>query len=50
MWGEPHAWIREQIEDVERIRGELERSEGLKRDLKYGLRAQVLVRDTEEEA
>ena len=50
MWGEPHDWIREQIQDVERIRGELERTEGLKRDLKYGLRAQVLVRDTEEEA
>ncbi|AJY75135.1 LLM class flavin-dependent oxidoreductase [Paenibacillus beijingensis] len=50
MWGEPHDWIREQIEEVEAIRNEYAVETGEERTLRYGLRAQVLVRDTEEEA
>lgn len=50
MWGEPQDWIREQITEMEEIRTELQRETGRARDLRYGMRAQVLVRDTEEEA
>ncbi|UUZ87088.1 LLM class flavin-dependent oxidoreductase [Paenibacillus sp. P26] len=50
MWGEPHAWIREQIEEVEAVRAQYREEKGIDRPLRYGLRAQVLVRDTEEEA
>lgn len=50
MWGEPHAWIQEQIEEVESIREQYRQESGIDRPLRYGLRAQVLVRATEEEA
>lgn len=50
MWGEPHAWIHEQIQETEQLRMEFQAETGIDRPLRYGLRAQVLVRDTEEEA
>jgi len=50
MWGEPHAWIEEQIAEIEELRKAYEQETGAPRELRYGLRAQVLVRDTEEEA
>jgi alkanesulfonate monooxygenase len=50
MWAEPLDWIREQIEELEGLRAKLKREQGIDRKLRYGLRAQVLVRETEEEA
>ncbi|OXM87422.1 LLM class flavin-dependent oxidoreductase [Paenibacillus rigui] len=50
MWGEPHEWIREQIAEIDAIRAEYKAETGSDRELRYGLRAQVLVRATEEEA
>ncbi|GKU84723.1 LLM class flavin-dependent oxidoreductase [Niallia sp. NCCP-28] len=50
MWAEPVDWIKEQIKEVEGYRAELEKNKGIKRSLRYGLRAHVLVRETEEEA
>lgn len=50
MWAEPLDWIGEQIAEMERLRRELKREKGIDRPLRYGLRAQVLVRETEEEA
>lgn len=50
MWGEPVPWIREQIEEMEGILKALNETQGIERSLQYGLRAQVLIRDTEEEA
>lgn len=50
MWGEPHAWIEEQIAEIEALRQAYEQETGEPRELRYGMRAQVLVRDTEEEA
>ncbi|MER2108630.1 MAG: LLM class flavin-dependent oxidoreductase [Solibacillus sp.] len=50
MWAEPVGWIREQIEEVEGYLHEQKESKGIDRQLSYGLRAHVLVRETEEEA
>lgn len=50
MWGEPHDWIAEQIREIEAIRAAYREESGIDRQLRYGLRAQVLIRDTEEEA
>jgi len=50
MWPEPLGWIEEQIDEMERIRKELRQEKGIDRKLRYGLRAQVLVRETEEAA
>ncbi|MEC0231097.1 LLM class flavin-dependent oxidoreductase [Paenibacillus alba] len=50
MWGEPHDWIREQIAEIETVRSAYKEETGVDRPLNYGLRAQVLVRDTEEAA
>ncbi|GGO00173.1 LLM class flavin-dependent oxidoreductase [Saccharibacillus kuerlensis] len=50
MWGEPHAWIQEQIEEIDEMRREHVHQGGEDREMRYGMRAQVLVRDTEEEA
>ena len=50
MWAEPLDWIREQIEEVEHHREVLRRTQGLDRPIRYGLRAQVVIRDSEEEA
>lgn len=50
MWAEPLDWIREQIEEVEYHRLRLKAEQGIDRTIRYGIRAQVVVRDTEEEA
>lgn len=50
MWAEPLDWIKEQIDEVERYREELADTQGTRRTIRYGLRAQVVIRDTEEEA
>jgi alkanesulfonate monooxygenase len=50
MWAEPVEWIREQIDEVERRRREWFEATGEDRFIRYGLRAQVVIRDTEEEA
>nr|WP_318153037.1 LLM class flavin-dependent oxidoreductase [Metabacillus arenae] len=50
MWAEPLEWIKQQIDEVEQIRSEVKADKGIDRRLRYGLRAQVLVRETEEEA
>jgi alkanesulfonate monooxygenase len=50
MWAEPLAWIREQIEEMDSLLERQRRENGLDRTLRYGLRAQVLVRPTEQEA
>jgi alkanesulfonate monooxygenase len=50
MWAEPLDWIRQQIGELEQIREQLKLEKGIDRELRYGLRAQVLVRETEEEA
>jgi alkanesulfonate monooxygenase len=50
MWAEPLAWIKEQIAEVEHHREQLLAHEGINRSIRYGLRAQVVIRDTEEEA
>ncbi|WP_141502028.1 LLM class flavin-dependent oxidoreductase [Paenibacillus luteus] len=50
MWAEPLDWIKEQINEVERHRRDLLDTEGIDRSIRYGLRAQVVIRDTEEEA
>ncbi|WP_230632715.1 LLM class flavin-dependent oxidoreductase [Paenibacillus athensensis] len=50
LWAEPLDWISGQIAELEQLRAELKRDQGLDRQLRYGLRAQVLVRETEEEA
>ncbi|MDF2963672.1 MAG: alkanesulfonate monooxygenase [Paenibacillus sp.] len=50
MWTEPLDWIKEQIAEMEQLRADLKTEKGVERELRYGLRAQVLVRETEEEA
>jgi alkanesulfonate monooxygenase len=50
MWAEPLSWIQEQIAGMESQLKALEESKGIKRSLRYGLRAQLIVRETEEEA
>ncbi|WP_127580016.1 LLM class flavin-dependent oxidoreductase [Paenibacillus koleovorans] len=50
MWAEPIDWIREQIEEVERYRLELLQTQGIDRTIRYGMRAQIVIRETEEEA
>lgn len=50
MWAEPVDWIREQIDEVERHRQALLERTGEDRFIRYGLRAQVVIRDTGEEA
>ncbi|THF83303.1 LLM class flavin-dependent oxidoreductase [Cohnella fermenti] len=50
MWAEPLDWIASQIAEVEQHREELKRSTGEDRRIRYGLRAQLVIRDTEEEA
>lgn len=50
MWAEPLDWIKEQIDEVEQHRKELLQTQGIDRTIRYGLRAQVVIRDTEEEA
>lgn len=50
MWAEPLDWIREQISDMERHVRQFNEASGLQRTIRYGLRAQMVVRETEEEA
>ncbi|MFC5449810.1 LLM class flavin-dependent oxidoreductase [Paenibacillus aestuarii] len=50
MWAEPLSWIKEQIVEMEGHLQELKQSKGIQRKLRYGLRAQIVVRETEEEA
>ncbi|TDF98120.1 LLM class flavin-dependent oxidoreductase [Paenibacillus piri] len=50
MWIEPLEWIQSQIEEMKGYLHELAERKGVKRSLRYGLRAQVIVRETEEEA
>lgn len=50
MWAEPLDWIREQIAEVEHHRERLEEETGVRRHIRYGLRAQIVIRETEEEA
>lgn len=50
MWGEPPEWIAGQIAEMEQVQEQYLVETGIKRKVRYGLRAQVLIRDTEEEA
>ncbi|SFL21396.1 alkanesulfonate monooxygenase [Paenibacillus sp. 1_12] len=50
MWAEPLDWIKEQIDEVEYHRDVLYRTQGIDREIRYGIRAQVVIRETEEEA
>jgi alkanesulfonate monooxygenase len=50
MWAEPLDWIEEQIREMEALRRETQDCTGTVKTLKYGLRVQILVRPTEEEA
>ncbi|QAY68292.1 LLM class flavin-dependent oxidoreductase [Paenibacillus protaetiae] len=50
MWTEPLEWIKEQIAGMQGYLKELEDTKGIRRELQYGIRAQVVVRETEQEA
>lgn len=50
MWGEPLEMIREQVEELKQAQADYAQEHGEVRPLRIGMRAQVLVRDTEEEA
>jgi len=51
MWAEPLEWIHGQITEMEGHLDEMSRTTGRpRRKLRYGLRAQLVVRETEEEA
>ncbi|MBB6637434.1 LLM class flavin-dependent oxidoreductase [Cohnella thailandensis] len=51
MWAEPLEWIGGQISEMEGYLDERSRETGeARRTLRYGLRAQLVVRETEEEA
>lgn len=50
MWAEPVEWIKEQIAEMATIGAKLKEEQGIDRKLRYGIRAQILVRDDEEAA
>ncbi|WIV19967.1 LLM class flavin-dependent oxidoreductase [Paenibacillus polygoni] len=50
MWGEPLEWIQEQMAEMKQHLKDLKERTGVSRTLRYGIRAQVVVRETEEEA
>lgn len=50
MWTEPLDWIQGQIAEMETYLAELKEEKGIERELRYGIRAQVVVRESEEEA
>ncbi|GAB6926260.1 FMNH2-dependent alkanesulfonate monooxygenase [Paenibacillus sp. JCM 10914] len=50
MWAEPLDWIQEQISEMEGYLQEQRENDGLDRTLRYGMRAQLVVRETEQEA
>jgi len=50
MWAEPLEWIKNQIDEMKGYLQELKEEQGIQRTLRYGMRAQLVVRETEEEA
>ncbi|WP_046214283.1 LLM class flavin-dependent oxidoreductase [Paenibacillus wulumuqiensis] len=50
MWSEPLEMIKEQIVEIQKVQQQYADQHGSVRPLRLGMRAQVLVRDTEEEA
>ncbi|WP_019007429.1 LLM class flavin-dependent oxidoreductase [Cohnella laeviribosi] len=50
MWAEPLEMIKQQIAETESYVRQLYEQKGIRRQLRYGLRAQLVVRETEEEA
>jgi len=50
MWSEPLEMIKEQIVEIQKTQQQYADQHGSVRPLRLGMRAQVLVRDTEEEA
>ncbi|GAB2717827.1 LLM class flavin-dependent oxidoreductase [Paenibacillus thermoaerophilus] len=50
MWTEPVDWIKGQIAEMQTYLDELQETKGVERKLRYGIRAQIIVRETEEEA
>ncbi|MFC4101487.1 LLM class flavin-dependent oxidoreductase [Paenibacillus xanthanilyticus] len=50
MWTEPLDWIKGQIAEMEALLDEIKSANGTRRQLRYGIRAQLVVRETEEEA
>jgi alkanesulfonate monooxygenase len=50
MWTEPLDWIQGQIAEMEGYLAELKAAKNSVRTLRYGIRAQLVVRETEEEA
>ncbi|PZD96021.1 F420-dependent oxidoreductase [Paenibacillus sambharensis] len=50
MWTEPLEWIKEQITEMQQFVLEHEKETGIRRQLQFGIRAQLVVRETEEEA
>ncbi|WP_239004611.1 LLM class flavin-dependent oxidoreductase [Paenibacillus tepidiphilus] len=50
MWGEPYEWISAQIAELEQALRAYTAATGVARRPRYGLRVQVLVRDSEEAA
>lgn len=50
MWAEPVSWIKSQIDEMKLYLQEQKEQQGIERTLGYGLRAQLVVRETEEEA
>lgn len=50
MWAEPLEWIQSQISEMQGYLQQLKEDQGIERTLRYGMRAQLVVRETEEEA
>jgi alkanesulfonate monooxygenase len=50
MWAEPVNWIQSQIDEMKLYLAQQKEEDGIDRTLRYGLRAQLVVRETEEEA
>ncbi|ANE47712.1 F420-dependent oxidoreductase [Paenibacillus swuensis] len=50
MWAEPLDWIQGQINEMKNYLEELKNAKGASRELRYGIRAQLVVRDSEEAA
>ena len=50
MWAEPLDWIQSQIDEMKNYLAEQKEQLGIDRTLRYGMRAQLVVRETEEEA
>lgn len=50
MWAEPLEWIESQINEMKGYLQQQKEELGVERTLRYGMRAQLVVRNTEEEA